>query len=153
MKPSISWRSTWPAALFVGLLGVCACSGSTAPAGTAANPPRDADRALAEASTICGDRRGVLQRSKVDPLLSAACVDWARRRAGGEAVAQSAPNAKVLIELSGTDTRELSAAGITFEHSFRNFFSAEVPLDRLDELSALATIVRIDAEAAAKPNR
>jgi subtilisin family serine protease len=99
----------------------------------------------------------LLRRSKVSPHLWAMLMDWERRRqedaeSGATQLESLAiPLVKVLIELKGSDTGELEAAGIEFQHYFDLFYAAEVALDRLDELADLESILRVHHEAKSKP--
>ena len=99
----------------------------------------------------------LVRRSKVSPYLRFSAEKWERERkealdAGAEPHAPpTAPTVRVLIELTGPDTSELERAGIQFEHSFGLFFVANVPLDRLDELAGLPSILRIHHEQGTKP--
>lgn len=99
----------------------------------------------------------LLRRSKVSPHLWAMAMDWERRRredaesGSRQLEPATVPLVKVLIELKEADTRELEAAAIDFQHLFGLFYSAEVPLDRLDELANLESILRIHHEPETKP--
>lgn len=101
----------------------------------------------------------LLRRSKVSPHLRAKAVDWQRRRKeeiqGGlnQDESSAVPLIKVLIELKGPDTSELETAGIDFKHLFGLFFSADVALDRLDDLAELESILRIHHEQTPKPRK
>ncbi len=89
-------------------------------------------------------------RSKVSPHLRAKAVDWERRSREAD-VTEPAPTEKVLIELTGPDPAELKAAGIDATPLFGTFFSADVPLDKFDDLARLATVLRIHHEPRVEP--
>ncbi len=88
--------------------------------------------------------------AKVSPHLRAAAFDW-ERRSRESAQPGPAPAVKCLVELAGNDTSELAGAGITFSPLFANFYSAQVPLDRLDDIARLASVLHIHHEAQNKP--
>jgi subtilisin family serine protease len=99
----------------------------------------------------------LVRRSKVSPHLWAMAEDWERRRQesppGSLDITEpaSVPLVKVLIELTGPDTTELESVGVGFRHLFEFVFSAQVPLDRLDELAGLKTILRVHQERTLRP--
>lgn len=99
----------------------------------------------------------LVRRSKVSPYLWFAAAEWKRKRkeasdaAAEPEAAALAPAVRVLIELTGPDTTELQRTGIPFEHSFGLFYVANVPLDRLDDLAGLSSILRIHHEQGTKP--
>jgi subtilisin family serine protease len=92
----------------------------------------------------------LLRRSKVSPHLWAVALDWQRRR-DEEGESSAVPVVRVLIELKVPDTGELERAGINLTPLFGLFFSADVPLDRLDDLAELESILRIHHEPPTKP--
>ena len=104
---------------------------------------RDADREL-------------LRRSKISPHLSSAAADWGRRRFEQQSLGigdtAAAPVVKALIELNVADTTELEQTGIPFTHQFDLVYLAEVPLDRLDELAGLQTVLRVHHDRNLRPS-
>ncbi len=88
--------------------------------------------------------------SKVSPHLRAVAFDWARRNRESAQPAP-APAVRVLIELAGTDTSELAASGIAFAPLFGTFYSARIPLDKLDDIARLPSVIHIHHEAQTKP--
>ena len=102
-------------------------------------------------------RRELLRRSKISPHLWAMIADWERRgrsvtpaRAKG-ATAEGIPLVAVLIEMKSTDTAELVRAGVRFQHSFGLFYSAHVPLDKIEALADLESIEHVHIERQTKP--
>jgi minor extracellular serine protease Vpr len=99
----------------------------------------------------------VLRRSKISPHLLAMIADWERReRRETPSRAKAAkpgeiPVVPVLIELNSQDTSELVRAGIQFKHLFGLFYAADVPLDKVEPLADLESIVHVHMERSTKP--
>jgi subtilisin family serine protease len=99
----------------------------------------------------------LLRRSKISPHLIAMLNDWERRErketpAGAIAAKLGdIPVVRVLIELKAPDTTELTRAGIRFTHLFGLFHAAEVPLDRIESLADLESVLRVHHEEPNKP--
>ena len=92
----------------------------------------------------------LLLRSKVSPHLRAKALDWERRH-GAERSKVPVPREKVVIELKGPENGDLRALGIDFTPLLGNFYSAEVPLDRLDDIARLPNVLRIHHEPRMQP--
>ena len=99
----------------------------------------------------------LLRRSKISPHLLAMIADWefrgrketptrAKARKPGEI-----PLVPVLIELNSADTSELVRAGVQFKHLFGLFYAADIPLDKVEALADLASIVHAHIERAGEP--
>jgi subtilisin family serine protease len=101
--------------------------------------------------------RELQRRSKLSPHLRARAIDWERRRAeerdpgAQESDSAAAPLIKVLIELKRDDTSELKSTRIEFKHVFGLFYSAQVPLNRLEQLAELESVLHIHHEPNLKP--
>lgn len=100
----------------------------------------------------------LLRRSKISPHLRAIIGDWERRGrtlvppGAKEGAPGGNPTAPVLIELKGTDTSELERAGIAFQHLFKTFYGAELPLDEIERLADFESILRVHHEERMKPS-
>src|SRR5215217_5386050 len=99
----------------------------------------------------------LLRRSKVSPYLWAMFAAWdhtgRKETPEGARVANAGdtPVVPITIELKDPDTTELTRAGISFKHAFGLFYTAEIPLDRLDSLVDLESILRVHHEPSTKP--
>lgn len=104
-----------------------------------------------------GNDADLQRRSKISPHLQAMVLDWEQRQrtqvpAGAKSrETDPVPFVSVLIELKRPDTSELEQAGVDFKPLFGLFYSADVPLDRLDSLADLDSILRVHHEPEMKP--
>jgi subtilisin family serine protease len=108
-------------------------------AGQASQPPLDPELA---------------RRAKVSPHLRVAAVHWEERRqerAGRAGALEKPPVVRVLIELKGPDTSELERTGLALTRLYDHVFSTDVPIDRLDEIAALESVLRIHHEEPTRP--
>lgn len=103
-------------------------------------------------------RAELLRRSKISPHLLAMIADWERRdrretpsRARPAAAGQP-PVVAVLIELNTADTGELVRAGVKFKHLFGRFYAADLPLDKIEGLADLDSVVHVHIERATTPS-
>ena len=100
----------------------------------------------------------LLRRSKISPHLWAMIADWERRgrsvtpaRAKG-ATPSGIPLAPVLIEMKTADTSALVRAGIQFQHLVGLFYSALVPLDKIEPLADIDGLEHVHSERQMKPD-
>ena len=119
--------------------------------------PKDSPKDARDAMSPDHPDPELVQRSKVSPYLRFAVTDWEQKRkealdAGVDAqVVEIPPRVRVLIELNVRDPSELEQAGIEFEHAFALFYAANVPVDRLDDVAALPSVLRIHHEQPTTP--
>ena len=86
----------------------------------------------------------------MSPHLWAAAVNWERHQQQGTA-SGPVPVVRVLIELESPDATELVRAGIAPTPLFGNVVSAQVPLDRLDDLADMSSVLRVHHEEPTRP--
>ena len=105
------------------------------------------------------DSRGaeLLRHAKISPHLLAMLVDWERRNrqeypARAKASSTSdIPVIAVLCELKLPDPSQLTQAGFDVKHLFGNIFAVDVPLDRIEALAAIDSVLHVHHEESTKP--
>lgn len=99
----------------------------------------------------------LLRRSKISPHLLAMLVDWERRQRKETPPRTETPHTgdipvvAVLIELALPDPGKLTQAGFIVTQLFGSVYAADVPLDRLEALADIDSVLHIHHEKTTKP--
>ncbi|VVN23035.1 S8 family serine peptidase [Pseudomonas fluorescens] len=99
----------------------------------------------------------LLRRSKISPHLVAMLIDWERRERKETPTRTKAsktgniPVVAVLIELKLPDPSQLTKAGFIVTHLFGNVYAADVPLDRIEAMADIESVLHIHHEKTTKP--